>query len=97
MSGGPQGGEDYDGGNNDLSTEEVHESLQYVRQKLQDMINDFRENKAAHLDSDGNIVANDIPDLAGGNSEFRAQLNNLAGEKDYFGQYQTCLLYTSMG
>ncbi len=88
-SGGPQGGEDYDGGDNDLSAEEVHESLQYVRQKLQDMINDFRENKAAHIDSDGNIVANDIPDLAGGNSEFRAHLNNLAGEKDYFGQYQT--------
>lgn len=87
-SGGPGSSSSYDGGDNELSTEEVHEALQSVRQSLQDMVSDFAENKKAYLDDKGKIVSNDYTDLLN-DSVFSKNLNKLKGEKNNFGTYQT--------
>lgn len=87
-SGGPKASADYDGGDNELSAEQVHEALQNVRQSLQDMVTDFAENKAAYIDSSGRIISNEYTDLLG-DSVFSANLERLKGEKDNFGTYQT--------
>lgn len=87
-SGGPGASTSYDGGDNELSTEEVHEVLQSVRQNLQDMVTDFLGNKKAYLDDKGKIVSNDYKDLLN-DSTFSKNLNKLKGEKNNFGSYQT--------
>ncbi|MBE5936574.1 MAG: glycoside hydrolase family 95 protein, partial [Lachnospiraceae bacterium] len=87
-SGGPGANPNYDGGSNSYSTEEVHEALQNVRQTLQNMVNDFAENKAAYKDANGKIVANDFPDLTN-DSSFMDNLNKLKGVKNNFGTYQS--------
>jgi alpha-L-fucosidase 2 len=87
-SGGPGSSNSYDGGENELSTEQVHEALQNARQSLQDMVTDFAENKAAYVDDSGKIVSNNYTDLLN-DSAFSSNLEKLKGEKNNFGSYQT--------
>lgn len=87
-SGGPGTNRNYDGGDNNYSTEQAHEALQNIRGIINNMIADFRENNAAHTGDDGKIVSSNFPDLLN-QSEFKNNLNKLKGEKDNFGSYQT--------
>ena len=86
-SGGPGANSSYDGGDNNYSTEQVHESLTKVRESLQQMVTDFSENNQAYMNG-SNVVASDYRDLLN-DSEFSANLDRLKGEKDNFGSYQT--------
>lgn len=87
-SGGPGSDSDYDGGSNLYSAGQVHEALQKVRQRIQDMSDDFASNKAAHRDDNGNIAAYDYPELTD-EAGFMDNLNILKGVKDNFGTYQS--------
>ncbi len=86
-SGGPGANSRYDGGDNNYSTEQVHESLTKVRESLQQMVTDFSENSSAYM-SGSDVVASDYKDLLN-DAEFSADLDKLKGEKDNFGSYQT--------
>lgn len=83
-SGGPGANEDYDGGH-DGDSATVKESLQKVRQLLQNEATDFTNNKSAYRDGNGNIVSNDYSN----SSEIDGLMNQLKGEKYNFGSFQT--------
>lgn len=87
-SGGSGAGNNYDGGDNNYTTEQVHKALQDVRNSLNDMVTDFRQNSAAYIDGNGKIVAKNYPNLLE-NGTFKSNLSKLMGEKDNFGSYQT--------
>ncbi len=88
-SGGPGANEDYDGGDNEHTTEEVHTVLQDARNSLQKMVSDFSKNSAAYIDSTtGEIISENYTNLTA-DSEFSKLLEVLKGEKRNFGTYQT--------
>lgn len=87
-SGGPGANSNYDGGDSNYTTEQVHKALQDARTSLQDMVNDFRTNNAAKKDDNGKIIASNYPNLLN-DSTFKSNLAKLMGEKDSFGSYQT--------
>ncbi len=87
-SGGPGSNQNYDGGDNNYSKDEVHGALQNIRGMVNDMIADFRDNNSAYIDGSGKIVSSNFPDLLT-QSDFKNNLNKLKGEKDNFGSYQT--------
>lgn len=84
-SGGPGASADYDGGVK-TGASEAKAALQAVRNELQQTAVSFSQTSEAYIDSNGNVVSSDYP------AESQALLNNLEqlkGEKDYFGSYQT--------
>ncbi len=87
-SGGPGANASYTGGDNSHSNEEVHTALQNVRKSIQDMVNEFSKNKAAHFDDNGKLITQNYTDLLS-DSTFTKNLNMLKGEKNNFGSYQT--------
>jgi len=82
-SGGPGEDASYDGGHLHTS-QENHSTLMKLRKLLQDRASDFSATKAAHLDSNGKLVANDYDD-----SGAYDLLSQLLGIKNHFGSYQT--------
>lgn len=83
-SGGPGANEDYDGGLSGDSAS-VKSALQQVRQLLQDEMTGFTNNKSAYIDGSGNIISNNYSN----SSEVTSLINQLKGEKNNFGTYQT--------
>ncbi len=87
-SGGPGANASYNGGVKGTA-EEHKETLQEVRQKLQEYATDFSENKAAYIDpGTGKLVTNNYS-YGAYQSELDAAMNSLFGEKSNFGSYQT--------
>ncbi|MDF2537607.1 MAG: hypothetical protein K0S76_628 [Herbinix sp.] len=84
-SGGPGANVNYDGGMNG-KPEETKEALQKLRTLLQNKMTEFTKNQAAHVGADGKIVS---ADYAAEDAELQALINQLMGEKDNFGDYQT--------
>ncbi len=84
-SGGPGASLAYDGGMADTSPEELHEFLQDARKNIQEMVNDFSENHAAHFDDRGKLITADY-EVSG---KIHFLLDSLKGEKDSFGSYQS--------
>ncbi len=84
-SGGPGASSNYDGGIGDNSAEENYAYLRKAREELQEAVSDFSENYSATIDEDGNVIAYDydIPSFT------TFTINELMGEKDFFGSYQT--------
>ena len=87
-SGGPAANPAYDGGENEHSTETVHNALQSIRKDLQNMVTNFANNNKAYKDNNGKIVSWDYPDRLG-DGNFSRNLEILKGEKSNFGAYQT--------
>ena len=83
-SGGPGANPDYDGGHAGDSTT-VKNALQQVRQQLQNEMTEFTNNKSAYIDGSGNIVSNNYSN----SSQINELINQLKGEKNNFGTYQT--------
>lgn len=87
-SGGPGANASYKGGDNNYSTEQVHDALLEVRKQIQESVNVFSANKAAYLDDNGKLVTDNYVDLTKDKS-FSANLEILKGVKSDFGTYQT--------
>ena len=85
-SGGPGADADYDGGMNG-NPEATKEALQKVRQLLQDKMTEFSGNQAAYRDSATSSIVS--ADYAPEDAELQGLINQLTGEKDNFGDYQT--------
>lgn len=85
-SGGPGENPDYDGGH--LGTPaENRANLQKVRRALQQKMNEFSKNDAAHFNSTGKLITKDY-----GNEEkdgIKPLIESLRGTKNNFGSYQT--------
>ncbi len=83
-SGGPGANSAYDGGHaGDSAT--VKSAYQQVRQLLQNEMTDFTNNKSAYIGNNGNIVSNNYSN----SSQIASLINQLKGEKNNFGTYQT--------
>ena len=95
-SGGPGANKNYDGGvDNRLTADQMHDNLQELRQRLQDLMTNFTENKKAYLDENGNVVSQNYGtqtpyggDYIWEDAETAALIESLRGEKDQFGSYQ---------
>lgn len=86
-SGGPGENAAYNGGH--LRTpEENHDFLQRTRKELQRKMNEFTANKSAYIDGNGKLITKNY-DGDGKGTEFRKLIDNLAGDKDHFGSFQT--------
>lgn len=86
-SGGPAENPAYNGGH--LRTpEENHDFLQRTRKELQRKMNEFTANKSAYIDANGKLITKNY-DGDGKGTEFRKLIDNLAGDKDHFGSFQT--------
>ena len=90
-SGGPGQNASYDGGSNGKTAEENHANLQKARKMLQENMTEFTENHSAYLDENGNVVAEDYPEMS---QELTDAIESLKGSKynndgNYqFGTYQ---------
>ncbi len=90
-SGGPGQNASYDGGSNGKTAEENHANLQKARKMLQENMTEFTENHSAYLDENGNVVAEDYPEMS---QELTDAIESLKGSKynddgSYqFGTYQ---------
>lgn len=87
-SGGPGANQEYNTGANSFPVKEVHNSLQEIREQLQNMTADFTKNRAAYMDESGEIITQDYTDFIQ-EEAFLNKLNLLKGDKTYFGSYQT--------
>lgn len=86
-SGGPGEDPEYDGGH--LGTPEQNKSyLQKTRTMLQQKMNEFTANRAAHWNENGELVTHNY-DGDGDGTELRKLIDNLAGTKEHFGSFQT--------
>ena len=85
-SGGPGENPDYNGGHLRTPTENKA-NLQKVRKALQQKMNEFSKNDAAHFNSTGKLITKDY-----GNEEkdgIKPLIESLRGTKNNFGSYQT--------
>lgn len=86
-SGGPGEDPEYDGGH--LGTPEQNKNyLQKTRTMLQQKMNEFTANRAAHWDENGELITHNY-DGDGDGTELRKFIDNLAGTKEHFGSFQT--------
>ncbi len=84
-SGGPGKNPSYNGGH--LRTPaQVHQSLQSVRNTLQEKMNNFTANNAAYIDQNGKVISANYETE---NTALRSNINGLMGTKDDFGSYQS--------
>ncbi len=83
-SGGPGANAGYDGGHAGDSAA-VKSAYQQVRQLLQNEMTEFTNNKSAYIDGNGNIVSHNYFN----SSQVTSLINQLKGEKNNFGTYQT--------
>lgn len=84
-SGGPGKNASYNGGH--LRTPElVHQSLQNVRNSLQEKMTLFSKNQSAYINSSGNVVSSNYDTE---NATLKANINGLMGSKTDFGSYQS--------
>ena len=85
-SGGPGENPDYDGGH--LGTPaENRANLQKVRRALQQKMNEFSKNDAAHFDSAGKLITKNYGDE--NRDGIKPLIESLRGTKNNFGSYQT--------
>lgn len=85
-SGGPGASAAFDGGMNDLDASTVRESLMTARRGLQEEMNEFTANNKAYVDGNGKVVTSNYKS----NAQYISQaIENLKGEKNNFGSYQT--------
>ncbi|MDF2540620.1 MAG: hypothetical protein K0S47_338 [Herbinix sp.] len=85
-SGGPGANVNYDGGINGEAGA-IQDTLQKVRNLLQDKMSDFTKNHGAYIDdASGKVISEDY---ALEDEELQGLINGLMGEKDNFGDYQT--------
>ena len=84
-SGGPGKNPDYNGGHA-RTPETVKQNLQKLRKTLQEKMTDFTEKKAAYIDSNGNVIADNY---APEDSVLRSYISALMGDRTDFGSYQS--------
>jgi hypothetical protein len=84
-SGGPGKNPNYNGGHLRTATQ-VHQSLQDLRNALQEKMTEYTKNNAAYMDETGKVVAENY---APENATLRGYINNLMGNKTDFGSYQS--------
>lgn len=84
-SGGPGKNENYDGGHLRTASEN-HQTLQYIRQTLQEKMTEFSNNDAAYIDEQGNVVAKNYSSES---KELDEAIRKLMGTKEDFGSYQS--------
>ena len=84
-SGGPGENPNYNGGH--LGTPaQNHQTLQRLRNALQEKMTNFSNNQTAIIDATGKVIASNYPEET---TQERADINNLIGNKNGFGSYQT--------
>ncbi len=84
-SGGPGKNPSYNGGHL-LTPTQVHQSLQNVRNTLQQKMINFSSNNAAYIEENGKVISNNYESE---DATLRNEINNLMGSKDDFGSYQS--------
>jgi len=95
-SGGPGKNPSYNGGH--LRTPAlVHQSLQNVRNALQEKMNTYSANNATYIDQSGKVISGNYE---AENTTLRSNINGLMGSKEDFGSYQSLcnlnIAYTAM-
>ena len=84
-SGGPGKNPNYNGGHLRTAAQN-HQTLQNVRNALQDKMTAFSANNVAKIDANGKVTAGDYSPE---DTQLKNNINNLMGDKNDFGAYQS--------
>lgn len=84
-SGGPGANPSYNGGHLRTASQN-HQTLQNVRNALQEKMSAFSQNDAAYMDETGKVIAKNY---AAENAQLKSYINALVGNKANFGSYQS--------